>query len=342
VLHAKKSIAEIVARHAALLAGCEDVVDERGRVGRMKDDARKHRAAIAGGDDARFEERLVVAFRSKNFAADVVARQDEKRRARQNVVRRAPGAEQRHAEDGAMGARKNTGESALAGVVETVGKLGCEAPRRERVVPCRSLAVFGLGPRAGRRRRRALEKCAAQHRRTLAQPRCRGSGEEFIVNGGKGRCHAATDTVVHWSGRMGNNRVFFPQAALDQWISDGRVDLAGDELTIKPESRRYRILEAARILREVTGLPDANELVGKVKTRQHLGDLGADLLENSMVLGDNAYDVIPGFVGAPIGSFEEHMAGPARSERSGAGALQGGAQPSSDEDLLAKFLLGNL
>jgi hypothetical protein len=141
---------------------------------------------------------------------------------------------------------------------------------------------------------------------------------------------------------MGNNRVFFRQAALDQWISDGRVDLTGDELTIKPESRRYRILEAARILREVTGLPDANELVGKVKTRQHLGDLGADLLENSMVLGDNAYDVIPGFVGAPIGSFEEHMAGPARSERAGAGALQGGAQPSSDEDLLAKFLLGNL
>jgi hypothetical protein len=142
---------------------------------------------------------------------------------------------------------------------------------------------------------------------------------------------------------MVNNRVFFPQAALDQWISDGKVDLAGDELTIKPESRRYRILEAARIVREVTGLPDANDLVGKVKTRQNLGDLGADLLETSMVLGDNAYDVVPGFVGAPIGSFEEHMAGPARSERGGAAAtLHGGPQPSSDEDLLAKFLLGNL
>jgi hypothetical protein len=142
---------------------------------------------------------------------------------------------------------------------------------------------------------------------------------------------------------MVNNRVFFPQAALDEWIGDGKVDLAGDELTIKPESRRYRILEAARIVREVTGLPDANELVGKVKTRQYLGDLGADLLETSMVLGDNAYDVVPGFVGAPVGSFEEHMAGPARSERGGAGAqLHGGAQPSSDEDLLAKFLLGNL
>lgn len=138
---------------------------------------------------------------------------------------------------------------------------------------------------------------------------------------------------------MGNNRVFFPQAALDQWISDGKVDLAGDELTIKPDARRYKILEAARIVREVTGLADGNQLVGKVKTRQHLSDLGADLLETSMVLGDNAYDVVPGFVGAPVGSFEEHMAGP---KSAGAKRPGGGAPPASDEELLAKFLLGNL
>jgi hypothetical protein len=138
---------------------------------------------------------------------------------------------------------------------------------------------------------------------------------------------------------MGNNRVFFPQAALDQWISDGKVDLAGDELTIRPEARRYKISEAARIVREVTGLADANELVGKVKTRQYLSDLGADLLETSMVLGDNAYDVVPGFLGAPVGSFEDHMAGP----RSGAAPRPGAsAPPANDEDLLAKFLLGNL
>ena len=143
---------------------------------------------------------------------------------------------------------------------------------------------------------------------------------------------------------MGHNRVFFPQAALDQWISDGRVDLTGDELTIKPEARRYRILEAARILRECTGLGDANQLVGKVKTRRYLSELGADLLENSMVLGDNAYDVIPGFLGAPVGTLEEHLAGPARAEaRSGSGARRpSSAPPGSDEELLAKFLLEGL
>jgi hypothetical protein len=151
--------------------------------------------------------------------------------------------------------------------------------------------------------------------------------------------------VVHCSGPMGNNRVFFPQAALDQWISDGKVDLAGDELTIKPDSRRYRILEAARFIKEVTGLADANDLVGKVKTRQHLSELGADLLENSVVLGDNAYDVISGFIGAPVGTFEEHLADPARAEKGapGGGARkQGSSPPVNDEELLAKFLLENL
>jgi hypothetical protein len=144
---------------------------------------------------------------------------------------------------------------------------------------------------------------------------------------------------------MGKNRVFFPQVALDQWISEGKVDLAGEELTIKPEARRYRILEGVRILRECTGLPDMNGLVGKVKTRHDLGKLGADLLENSMVLGENAYDVIPGFVGAPVGTFEEHMAGPARTDARRSYpdlAARSAHTPASDEDLLAKFLLESL
>jgi hypothetical protein len=133
---------------------------------------------------------------------------------------------------------------------------------------------------------------------------------------------------------MAKNRVFFPQTALDQWISEGKVDLSGDELTIKPDARRYRILEAARVLVECTGLPDANELVGKVKTRTFLSELGAEILETSMVLGENAYDIVPGFVGAPVGTFSEHMAA--------AGTVGASSPAASDEDLLAKFLLESL
>jgi len=54
-----------------------------------------------------------------------------------------------------------------------------------------------------------------------------------------------------------------------------------------------------------------------------------------------AHEAETGFVGAPVGTFEEHLAGP-RSEARGAGAQARGAAPTSDEELLAKFLLGNL
>lgn len=124
------------------------------------------------------------------------------------------------------------------------------------------------------------------------------------------------------------NRIFFPQAALDEWISLDRVDLRGEELTIKAEGRKYRIVEAVRVLREVSGSSDDNELVGRVKSRAFLGELGAEIFEGSMLIGDNAYDVVPGFVGAPIGTHEEHRERPPPRD--------------SAEDLLAAFLAAKL
>jgi hypothetical protein len=102
------------------------------------------------------------------------------------------------------------------------------------------------------------------------------------------------------------NRVFFPQGALDEWVSENRVDIKGEDLLLKGEGRRYRIIEAVHVTREVSGADDPHELLGRVKTRAFLTELGAEVLESSMILGDNAYDVVQGFVGAPIGSFTEY------------------------------------
>lgn len=124
------------------------------------------------------------------------------------------------------------------------------------------------------------------------------------------------------------NRVFFPQEALDAWVADDRVDLAADELTIKAESRKYKVVEAVRILREVTGTADPHELVGKVKSRAYLTELEAELLEGSMIIGDNAYDIVQGFVGAPVGTFDEHRKSMPDAP----------LQASTDEELLAAFL----
>jgi hypothetical protein len=135
------------------------------------------------------------------------------------------------------------------------------------------------------------------------------------------------------------NRVFFPQAALDQWIVDGSVELESGVLTIIAEGRRYRLAEAVRVLREVSGGGDSQELVGRVKARMYLEQLGAEIVETSMLLGEAAYDVEPGWLGIPVGTFAEHVGSDARKRARGS---KSGGDPKTDEDLLARFLAKNL
>lgn len=121
------------------------------------------------------------------------------------------------------------------------------------------------------------------------------------------------------------NRIFFSQAALDAWLSAGLIDLTGTELMVKEEGRAYRIADALYVTTEVASGQDPNDLVGRVRTRAYLEELGAEIVETSMILGDSAYDVVPGYVGAPSSAFEEH-----RKTRQ--------AGPDSDEALLLQLV----
>lgn len=148
---------------------------------------------------------------------------------------------------------------------------------------------------------------------------------------------------------MAHHRVFFPQGALARWLDEGKVELSGESLTMCQEGHTYRIVEAARIMREISGAPDTYQLEGRVKSRVFLLELGAEIVEESMILGDNAYDIVPGFLGTlirPQKSKEEAPppeaaalpappppAPPAPAKRQ---------EPASDEDLLVKFLLKGL
>jgi hypothetical protein len=132
------------------------------------------------------------------------------------------------------------------------------------------------------------------------------------------------------SAGMSANRVFFPQAMLDAWISDERVDVTYDVLVLKDESRQYKIVEALHVVKDVAGGGDTHKLLGRVKTREQLTKMGAEVLETSLIVGDDAYDVVPGFVGEPMGAFTE------RPPSQGAAAVQ------NDEDLLAQFLVKSL
>jgi hypothetical protein len=98
------------------------------------------------------------------------------------------------------------------------------------------------------------------------------------------------------------SRIFVPQAQLDAAVLDGRVDLRGQSLVIA-ELGTLACEESALILREVTTGECPKQMLGKVRARHELLGEGAELLEDSMVLGDNAYDIVSGFTLTPN---EEH------------------------------------
>lgn len=139
---------------------------------------------------------------------------------------------------------------------------------------------------------------------------------------------------------MPPNRVFFPQGALARWLDEGKVELSGESLTMCEEGHSYRIVEAARVVREVTGAPDAHELQGRVKSRIFLLELGAEIVEESMILGENAYDIVPGFLGTLIAPAPP--ATKPQEIRPKSVPPEPPKKPASDEDLLIKFLLKGL
>jgi hypothetical protein len=122
---------------------------------------------------------------------------------------------------------------------------------------------------------------------------------------------------------MTANRVFFPQQALDDWLESGRVALVGDELTITPEGRRFLLTSAVRFTAEVAEGRDPNDLVGKVKDLDQVRALSGEHSANSVIIGDNAYDVIEGFLGEPLPTLKKSTA-----RRSVAGAKQQAVDPN--------------
>lgn len=142
--------------------------------------------------------------------------------------------------------------------------------------------------------------------------------------------------VLPWA-RMRENRLFVPQQMLDHWLSEERVEVEGETMVVKPEGQRFTLTTAVLFKAEVTGSPDANALLGKVKDLEQLARIGAEHYADSVIFGDNAYQVVEGFAGTPIRVEAEDvatgtsLAGAARAalgERSGSGEI----------DLLARFL----
>jgi hypothetical protein len=141
---------------------------------------------------------------------------------------------------------------------------------------------------------------------------------------------------------MAKNRVFFPQQALDEWLEQGRIALVDDEMTLKPDGQRYRLSSAIRILSELTETADPYDLVGKVKTVEQITGLGGEHQADSLILGDNAYQVVEGFIGDPGDEpARDAVQSSAGSNLANAARAAMGEKTSSDDaNPLMRFLLG--
>lgn len=122
------------------------------------------------------------------------------------------------------------------------------------------------------------------------------------------------------------NRIFFPQSALDEWILDGKIEIEHAELCIPGTERRFELTEAAHVMAEVTSGEDPHQLVRRVKPVAVLHELGAEIIDTSMIIGENAYEIEPGWLGLPAKSFADYQ------------REHPGVDAQSDEELLAKRL----
>jgi len=100
-----------------------------------------------------------------------------------------------------------------------------------------------------------------------------------------------------------NDKLFIPQTVLYRWVDTGKVTFDNSILTLLAEKKAYTVTPAVRFMSLVAG-DDALGLLTKVRTLSKLKDLGAEHLSDSVILGDNAYEVQEGFIGVVLADTE--------------------------------------
>jgi hypothetical protein len=172
---------------------------------------------------------------------------------------------------------------------------------------------------------------------------------------------------------MAAGLLFVSQALIDTWAEQGRIEFVGHVMTLlagEGSGRRYALEPAVRFLKVLGAERDPHQLVAKVKPLAPLREQGAEAVENSVVMGDVAYEVEQGFLAeaaaiqaaanAPVSEppprrQAEAATSPRPESRApppaAAGAQPGPRQPGLPKDLeerrkeaeaLARFLLDNL
>ncbi len=149
--------------------------------------------------------------------------------------------------------------------------------------------------------------------------------------------------------------LFVSQAMLDSWAGQGKIDLVGSVMTVLAgdgKGRSYALDPAVRFLKVLGADSDPHQLLRKVKSTAQLRELGAEAVDDSVVLGDVAYEVEPGFLAERSAGEVASSAEPGAPPESGTAlpadgpdalpATEGLEEKRKQAEALARFLLENL
>ncbi len=92
-------------------------------------------------------------------------------------------------------------------------------------------------------------------------------------------------------------QLFISQQRVDFWHGQDKLRIEDNRLTLVELGESFTIEPAARILRVLGQDSDPNDLVGTVWSVRSLEERGAEIVEDSLLLEDSAYDMQPGFLG---------------------------------------------
>jgi hypothetical protein len=116
-------------------------------------------------------------------------------------------------------------------------------------------------------------------------------------------------------------RFFLPQSTLEEWVASDLADLRGTELVLTKEKSTFPVAAAVHFVKVVSG-SDENKLLSKVKTQAQLESLHPELIADSAIVGETAYEIVSGYI-------------------ADAADIQS-AKAKGDADLLAAFILDKM
>ncbi|MBN1209614.1 MAG: hypothetical protein JXB05_32495 [Myxococcaceae bacterium] len=120
-------------------------------------------------------------------------------------------------------------------------------------------------------------------------------------------------------------KLFLPQSQLEEWALADKADLKDGKLVVMVEGgASFPAVPAVHFVQLVSG-DDTHKLVAKVKTETQLASLGAEQMADSVIVGETAYEVVPGYL-------TEVALAPRPADK----------KPSNETDLLAAFILNKM